>query len=226
MSKSYRSDALAAIHETASDLHEAGVMDKRTVFQDGFVLARWVKVLSRGVLVGEPPNLWLFQDTNGDLRADRKELVTDRYGRREANVEHTENGLLWGLDNRIHMAGTGADMVLTFGSANTTLVLQGLTLPALIRALDVEDDSGDEREEKEALGIHDTEEIGERKHRRDIGRRHCPDRRRRVDHDPARRHVDLAQDLARRGDQELALPGVHHDEHVRRAGLPDSRHDA
>jgi len=31
MPKTYRSDALAAIHETASDLHEAGVMDKRTL---------------------------------------------------------------------------------------------------------------------------------------------------------------------------------------------------
>jgi len=31
MSKTYRSDALAAIHETVSDLHDAGVMDKRTL---------------------------------------------------------------------------------------------------------------------------------------------------------------------------------------------------
>jgi hypothetical protein len=31
MSKTYRSDALAAIHETASDLHDAGVMDKQTL---------------------------------------------------------------------------------------------------------------------------------------------------------------------------------------------------
>jgi putative transcriptional regulator len=31
MRKTYRSDALAAIHETASDLHDAGVMDKRTL---------------------------------------------------------------------------------------------------------------------------------------------------------------------------------------------------
>ena len=29
--KTYRSDALAAIHETASDLHDAGVLDKRTM---------------------------------------------------------------------------------------------------------------------------------------------------------------------------------------------------
>ncbi len=31
MSRTYRSDALAAIHEIASDLHDAGVMDKRTL---------------------------------------------------------------------------------------------------------------------------------------------------------------------------------------------------
>ena len=31
MSKTYRSDALGAIHETASDLHDAGLMDKRTL---------------------------------------------------------------------------------------------------------------------------------------------------------------------------------------------------
>lgn len=31
MSKTYRSDALAAIHETASDLHDAGIMEKRTL---------------------------------------------------------------------------------------------------------------------------------------------------------------------------------------------------
>ncbi len=31
MSKTFKSDALAAVHETASDLHDAGVMDKRTL---------------------------------------------------------------------------------------------------------------------------------------------------------------------------------------------------
>ena len=31
MSKTYRSDGLGAIHETASDLHDAGLMDKRTL---------------------------------------------------------------------------------------------------------------------------------------------------------------------------------------------------
>ncbi len=31
MKKTYRSDALGAIHETASDLHDAGLIDKRTL---------------------------------------------------------------------------------------------------------------------------------------------------------------------------------------------------
>jgi putative transcriptional regulator len=31
MTKTYCSDALGAIHETAADLHDAGVMDKRTL---------------------------------------------------------------------------------------------------------------------------------------------------------------------------------------------------
>ena len=60
------------------DTNGDGRMDKRTVFADGLVLARSIKVLDRGVLVAEPPNVWLMRDTNGDLRMDAKELVTDQ----------------------------------------------------------------------------------------------------------------------------------------------------
>ena len=97
------------------DTNHDGRMDKRTVFQEGLVLARWLKVLDRGVLVAEPPNLWLFQDTNGDLRADRKELVTDQYGRKEANVEHNANSLLWALDNNIYTSEIDIDVRLRGG---------------------------------------------------------------------------------------------------------------
>ena len=98
------------------DTNRDGRMDKRTVFQDGLVLARWLKVLDRGVLVAEPPNLWLFQDTNGDLKADRKELVTNQYGRKEANVEHNANSLLWALDNNIYTSEIDIDLRLKNGT--------------------------------------------------------------------------------------------------------------
>jgi len=97
------------------DTNNDGRMDKRTVFQDGLVLARWLKVLGRGVLVAEPPNLWLFEDTNGDLRADRRELVTKEYGRREGNVEHNANSLLWALDNNIYTSEIDIDLRLKNG---------------------------------------------------------------------------------------------------------------
>ena len=84
------------------DVDDDGKMDKRTIFLDGLVLPRALKVLDRGVLVAEPPNLWLARDTNGDLRADTKELVTDTYGQREAGPEHNANGLMWALDNWIY----------------------------------------------------------------------------------------------------------------------------
>ena len=88
------------------DTNRDGTMDKRTVFADQLKLPRAVKVLDRGVLVGEPGSLSLMRDTNGDLRADTKELVTDAYGRLYGSVEGNGNSLLWGLDNWMHTAGS------------------------------------------------------------------------------------------------------------------------
>jgi glucose/arabinose dehydrogenase len=82
-----------------------GRMDKRTVFADHLVLARSLKVLDRGVLVAEPPNVWLMRDSDGDLRADDKQLVTSAYGRFEGDPQNNANGFYWSLDNRMYTAG-------------------------------------------------------------------------------------------------------------------------
>jgi mono/diheme cytochrome c family protein/glucose/arabinose dehydrogenase len=84
------------------DEDDDGRMDKSTVFMDGLVLPRSIKVLDKGVLIAEPPNLWLARDTNGDLKADTKEAVRQDYGRAQGNPEHNANGLMWGLDNWIY----------------------------------------------------------------------------------------------------------------------------
>jgi putative membrane-bound dehydrogenase-like protein len=82
-----------------------GRMDRRTVFADGLVLARSIKILDRGVLVAEPPNVWLMRDLDGDLRMDTKELVTGQYGRREGDPQNNANGFHWALDNQLYTAG-------------------------------------------------------------------------------------------------------------------------
>jgi hypothetical protein len=61
-----------------------GVMDKKTVFADKLSGPRALKVLEHGVLIGDPPNLWLMKDTDGDLKADTKELVVTRSETRTA----------------------------------------------------------------------------------------------------------------------------------------------
>lgn len=79
-----------------------GVMDRSDVFLDGLVLPRAVAVLPEGVLIGEPPNLWLCRDTTGDRACDSKLRLTEYAV--EGNPEHQENGLLPGLDGWIYNA--------------------------------------------------------------------------------------------------------------------------
>jgi mono/diheme cytochrome c family protein/glucose/arabinose dehydrogenase len=81
------------------DTNGDGKMDKKTVFADKLLMPRALKVLDRGVLIGEPPNLWLMKDTNGDLVADTKDVVVDTYGNANGGIEHNANSLYWAMDN-------------------------------------------------------------------------------------------------------------------------------
>ena len=105
------------------DRNGDGVMDKRTVFADKLVLPRAFKVLDKGVLVGEPPNLWFMKDTDGDLKADTKELVSDTYGRSAGSIEHNANSLFWGLDNVIYTSEHDWHLRLTNGGFETVPTL-------------------------------------------------------------------------------------------------------
>jgi len=99
------------------------------VFADGLVLARAIKVLDHGVLVGEPPNLWLMRDTNGDLRADTRQLVTNRYGRADANVEHNANSLYWAMDNVIYTSEVDISLRLKPGNTGSVVIERSAGVP-------------------------------------------------------------------------------------------------
>ena len=54
------------------DTNSDGRMDKATTYLDNLVLPRAILTLDNKVLIGEPPHLWLCEDTNGDGTADTK----------------------------------------------------------------------------------------------------------------------------------------------------------
>jgi len=84
-----------------------GKYDKSTIFLDNLVVPRAVGLAGKGVLVGEPPNLWLAQDTKGDGHADQKTLLFSDFGVRKADAEYNPNGLAWSIDNWYYDADWG-----------------------------------------------------------------------------------------------------------------------
>lgn len=90
---------ISVLEDTDGD----GRMDKRTVFLDGLQMPRAVALSHQGVLVAEPPHLWLCTDSDGDLKCDDKTEIVSNYGL-QGPVEHTDNGLLHAVDNWIYNA--------------------------------------------------------------------------------------------------------------------------
>lgn len=84
------------------DTDADGRADKSTVFLDQLVMPRSFGFVKGGVIVQEPPKLWFCEDTDGDLRCDRRrEIGTMGVA---GNPQHTANGLRYGIDNWLHCA--------------------------------------------------------------------------------------------------------------------------
>lgn len=88
-----------------------GFFEKATVFLDGLVMPRALLRVADGLLVGAPPELAFYRDTDGDGKADSKEVVATDYGVKVdpyrphlANPERAPNSLLWAFDNWIYSA--------------------------------------------------------------------------------------------------------------------------
>ncbi len=85
------------------DLDGDGIMDKRTIFADSLMIPRMILPLDGRVIIGEThtTDLYVYEDTDGDGRADTKELIFEG-GERDGNMEHQPSGLIWNLDNYIY----------------------------------------------------------------------------------------------------------------------------
>jgi mono/diheme cytochrome c family protein/glucose/arabinose dehydrogenase len=82
-----------------------GRMDKATPFLDNLVMPRAVLAVNGGALIAVPPNLYFCKDTDGDGKADVKDVVATDFGTLGGQPEHMANTPVWAMDNAIWSAG-------------------------------------------------------------------------------------------------------------------------
>ena len=106
------------------DTDADGALDRSAVYLDGLVSPRAIAAVSGGVLIGEPPNLWLCRseaEAGGLPRCASRERLLD-YGDPDPDLlEHTENGLLWALDNWIYNAKSDRRLRLRRGPEGASI---------------------------------------------------------------------------------------------------------
>jgi mono/diheme cytochrome c family protein/glucose/arabinose dehydrogenase len=109
------------------DSNSDGKMDLHRVFYEGLVLPRAIKVLTNGILVAEPPNVWFIQDTSGDGKGDKKESVYSSYGdHTDPNIHSFPGGLMWGMDNWLHSSNDNVKSIREVGGQWKALPFQRL----------------------------------------------------------------------------------------------------
>lgn len=79
-----------------------GQYDKSTVFVSDLAAPSAVACYNGGLFVAVAPDLLFCKDTDGDGKADTREVVFTGFRRLENRTDPSLNTLLWGLDNRFH----------------------------------------------------------------------------------------------------------------------------
>jgi putative membrane-bound dehydrogenase-like protein len=91
-----QSGSIAMLEDTDGDGH----FDKRSIYVDKLGWPTAVLCYNGGVFVASSPDLFYCKDTNGDGRAETREVVLTGYD--FSNPNGAPNSLRWGLDGRIH----------------------------------------------------------------------------------------------------------------------------
>lgn len=134
------------------DLDDDGRFEKSTVFADDLPFPTGAIWANGGLYVLATPDLFFFKDTDGDGRADQKRVALTGFASEYApyradqlNMQALANSLRWGLDNRIHGAGS-------LSGGNLTSPLAGQANPVSLRGRDFAFDPRSHRVESEPGG--------------------------------------------------------------------------
>ncbi|WP_417849190.1 neutral/alkaline non-lysosomal ceramidase N-terminal domain-containing protein [Thalassoglobus sp.] len=109
------------------DTNNDGQYDRSTLFLDGIRFPTGLMPWRNGVLITAAPEILFAEDTTGDGKADKQEVLYS--GFQEGNQQLRVNGLRWGLDNWIycasgaHHGGYGADRKLHSTKSGATVEL-------------------------------------------------------------------------------------------------------
>lgn len=85
-----------------ADTDDDGRYDKVTTFLDGVAFPSSVMSWRKGALIAAAPDVFYAEDTDGDGRADGREVLFTGFV--EGNQQHRINGFEWGLDGWVYAA--------------------------------------------------------------------------------------------------------------------------
>ncbi len=94
------------------DTDDDGRPDESIVFAEGLILPTGIMRWKNGVIVTDAPDVLYLEDTDGDDRADKKEVLLTGFSR--SNPQHNMNTPKYGLDNWIYLGHEGAFITKTF----------------------------------------------------------------------------------------------------------------
>lgn len=107
----FRSNAPNGRVRLLEDRNNDGTYDHSTVFLDQLAWPTAIVPHDGGVFIGAAPDLIFAKDTDGDGKADTREVVFTGFG--IGNVQTLFNGLLWGLDGWIYGSSGGGGGEIT-----------------------------------------------------------------------------------------------------------------
>lgn len=109
-----------------TDSNGDGKFDQSTLFLEGLNFPTGVKAWKNGIIVVAAPDIFYAEDTNNDGIADEREVLFR--GFKEGNQQHRVNGLVWGLDNYLHLANGDSGGTIESVKTGETLELGAFDL--------------------------------------------------------------------------------------------------